>query len=182
MENHPGGQTTTRTTVSETQVQTNLRFDPSYLSTIPGMLKLGAVILDIIFFICILCGGPYWRTHPSGDWGIFVSMTGFWVTGILLLFYLMHICEKFHVIPWLLIEFVFCALWSFFYLTTAIDTAVACGKDYGAKSFGAASFFGFVTMVAYGFDAFLKFKGWRGGQLAQGQRVVQETEVRATSY
>jgi hypothetical protein len=34
------------------------------------------------------------------------------------------LCEKFHVIPWLLIEFVFCGLWAFFYLTTAIDTAV----------------------------------------------------------
>jgi hypothetical protein len=36
----------------------------------------------------------------------------------------LHLCEKFHVIPWLLIEFVFCGLWAFFYLTTAIDTAV----------------------------------------------------------
>ena len=44
MENHSGGQTTTRATVSETQVQTNLRFDPSYLRTIPGMLKLAAVV------------------------------------------------------------------------------------------------------------------------------------------
>ena len=44
MENHSGGQTTTRTTVTETQVQTNLRFDPSYLRTVPGILKLGALV------------------------------------------------------------------------------------------------------------------------------------------
>ena len=44
MENHATGQTTARATVSETQVQTNLRFDPSYLSSLPGMLKLGAAV------------------------------------------------------------------------------------------------------------------------------------------
>jgi hypothetical protein len=44
MENHSGGETTARTTVTETQVQTNLRFDASYLKTIPGMLKLAAVV------------------------------------------------------------------------------------------------------------------------------------------
>jgi hypothetical protein len=37
-----------------------------------------------------LCGGAFWRTHPSGEWGIFVSMTGFWVTGLLIIFYLVR--------------------------------------------------------------------------------------------
>jgi hypothetical protein len=52
-------------------------------------------VLNIIFFICILCGGAFWRQASSGEWGIFVSMTGFWVTGILLLFYLVRYISYF---------------------------------------------------------------------------------------
>lgn len=46
-------------------------------------------------------------------------MTGFWFTGILLVFYLFHIIEKFYKMPWLKIEFVFCALWTLLYLIAA---------------------------------------------------------------
>ena len=42
--NTGGPKTTTTTTVTETHVQTNLRWDPSYVKTIPGMLKAGAVV------------------------------------------------------------------------------------------------------------------------------------------
>jgi len=38
------GNTTTTTTITETHVQTNIRFDPSYVKTIPGALKLAAVV------------------------------------------------------------------------------------------------------------------------------------------
>jgi len=30
------------------------------------------------------------RSHPSGEWAIFVSMCAFWVTGILMIFYLVR--------------------------------------------------------------------------------------------
>ena len=102
-------------------------------------------------------------------------MTGFWVSGILLIFYLLHVIEKFHVIPWLMIEMGFCCLWAFFFFTCSIDMAVQAGK-YDVPAFGAGAFFGFVAMIVYGFDGFLKFKGWRAGQLAQGERVVQQAE------
>lgn len=46
-------------------------------------------------------------------------MTGFWFTGILLVFYLFHIVEKFYKMPWLKIEFVFCALWTLLYVIAA---------------------------------------------------------------
>ena len=38
------GNTTTTTTITETHVQTNLRFDPSYVKSLPGALKLAAVV------------------------------------------------------------------------------------------------------------------------------------------
>ncbi|RVE55164.1 hypothetical protein evm_000062 [Chilo suppressalis] len=43
----PGQHTTTTTVTSSTVVQTNIRFDPQYLKTIPGILKVVQVILDL---------------------------------------------------------------------------------------------------------------------------------------
>ncbi len=71
----------------------------------------------------------------------------------------------------LLIEFVYCALWSFFSLTAAIDSATRAGRS---SSLGAAAFFAFAATAVYAADAFFKFRGWRAGQLAQGQRTVQK--------
>ncbi len=95
-----GTSTTTTTTVTETQVQTNLRWDPSYVRTVPGMLKVAVVAVNLVGFICVMCSGPQWRSQPVGEWFTLVAMTGFWTTGTLLVFYLLHVIEKFHVIPW----------------------------------------------------------------------------------
>ena len=48
--------TTTSTTVTETHVQTNLRWDPGYIRTIPGILKVAQVVslhMLEIFLICL---------------------------------------------------------------------------------------------------------------------------------
>jgi hypothetical protein len=42
-------------------------------------------------------------------------------------------------------------------------------------------FFGFVAMVVYGYDAFLKFNAARSGALAQGERVVTKSSSTVTS-
>ena len=43
------------------------------------------------------------------------------------------------------------------------------------SALAAGAFFGFVSMLVYGADAFFKFRGWRAGQLAQGERKVVHT-------
>lgn len=121
-----------------------------------------------------MCSGSYWRETTTAEWTDFVTMTGFWVTGILLIFYLLHVIEKFHVIPWIMIEMIFCILWAFFFFTCSIDLAVKAAG--GPKAFGAASFFGFCAMIIYGVDGFFKFRAWKAGQIAQGERVTQQTE------
>ena len=137
-------------------------------------------MVNLIGFICVMCASAYWRSQSVGSWFSFVAMTGFWTTGTLLLFYLLHVIEKFHVIPWMLIEFVFCAVWAFFYATAALDAAVHASS---AAAFGAAAFFGFVAVGVYAYDAFIKCKGWRANQLAQGERTVQRSEgVPAPAY
>ena len=48
----PSATTTTRTTVTETKVNLAIRWDPSYIKTIPGMLKIGAVVGQVSTVIC----------------------------------------------------------------------------------------------------------------------------------
>jgi len=162
----------TNTSITETHVQTDIRWDPGYVKTIPGILKGVAVILNLLCFICVMCASPYYKEKAIGEWFTFVAMTAFWVTLVLLLMYLFHAIEKFHVIPWLMIEFGFTALWTFFYFTAALAAAV---EGSHSSALAAAAFFGFVCMLVYGYDSFLKFKGWRAGQLAQGERKITQT-------
>lgn len=162
----------TNTTISETHVQVNLRWDPGYVKTLPGALKVVAVLVNILGFICVMCASPYYKEKAVGEWFVFVSMTAFWVSLVFLIMYLIHAMEKFHVIPWLMIEFGFCALWTFFYFSAALAAAVEARYS---GPLGAASFFGFAGMFVYGLDAVLKFRGWRAGQLAQGERKVTQT-------
>ena len=37
-------QTTTTTKITETHVQTNIRWDPNYIKTIPGGLKVAGIV------------------------------------------------------------------------------------------------------------------------------------------
>lgn len=157
--------------VTETVVHTNIRWDPGYVKTLPGALKLAAVILDLVCMICLVASPPYWREHSVGEWYIFVCMTAFWVSSILLIMYLLHFIEKFHVIPWLMLEFGFYALWTFFFFTSSIAVAV---KSVYSPAMVAAAIFGFVCMVVYGVDAIIKFMGWRAGKLAQGEKKISQ--------
>lgn len=64
-------------------------------------------------------------------------MIAFWFTGILLGLYLFHIVEKFYKIPWLKLEFGFCALWTFFYL---VVSSLAASVHEDPHSAAAVSF------------------------------------------
>ncbi|XP_046961627.1 CKLF-like MARVEL transmembrane domain-containing protein 4 [Vanessa cardui] len=163
----PGQHTTTTMVTSSTTVQTNIRFDPLYVRTIPGILKVVQVVCSLVGFICIQCS--YLNTASKGVYFSWISMIAFWFTGILLGFYLFHIVEKFYKIPWLKIEFVFTALWTLLYLIAAILAVTVHDNPHSA-----AAFFGFSATLAYALDAFLKWRGVRAGGLAQGTRVVSK--------
>ncbi|XP_072936496.1 CKLF-like MARVEL transmembrane domain-containing protein 4 [Epargyreus clarus] len=170
----PGQHTTTTTVTSSTTVQTNIRFDASYLRTAPGILKVVQVACSLLGFICVQFSNLTFLSKSS--YFSSISMIAFWFTGILLGFYLFHIVEKFYKIPWLKIEFVFCAVWTLLYLIGSILVL-----NIGDKPHSAASFFGFTSTLAYAADALLKWRGARAGALAQGERVVskQTTSVAA---
>ncbi|XP_043274217.1 CKLF-like MARVEL transmembrane domain-containing protein 4 [Venturia canescens] len=173
----PGQHTTTTTvTTSSTTQQQNIRFDPSYIRSIPGMLKAAQLIMDLLGFICITVSAD--SNHSRGNWFNTVAMLGFWITGFLLAFYIFHVVEKFSRIPWQKIEFIYCALWTVFYLLAA---SLAADWARHSEGFGVAAFFGFVAMVAYGYDAWLKFNGVKRGFPAQGQHESSKQVSTVTS-
>lgn len=163
----PGQHTTTTTVTSSTTVQTNIRFDRSYLFTLPGLLKCVQVLCSLLGFICIQVSN--FNNATKGSFFSWISMIAFWFTGILLGFYLFHLVEKFYKIPWLKLEFLFCAVWTLMYLIVSILATTVHDNPHSA-----AAFFGFVATVAYGADAYLKYVGARAGGLAQGSRVVSK--------
>ncbi|CAG9784748.1 unnamed protein product [Diatraea saccharalis] len=168
----PGQHTTTTTVTSSTIVQTNIRFDPQYLKTIPGILKVIQVLCSLLGFICIQVS--YLSTRGRGAYFSWISMIAFWFTGILLGMYLFHLVEKFYKIPWLRMEFGFCTLWTFLYLLAAILAVTVHDNPHSA-----AAFFGFVAMFAYAIDAYVKWRAVQGGGLAQGTRVVAKQTAAA---
>jgi len=160
---------TTTTTTSVTMISGRPFLDTSYLRTLPGLVKVVQAVLDFICFICVVAG-PY-PGYGGAGWGTFVSIVAFIVTIILLIMYLFHMIEMFHFVPWLLVEMLYCALWTFFYLIASSVLAAASTRlTYmaGSSAWGAFAFFGFCAMIAYGFDCFLKFRAWRNGEIAQG--------------
>ncbi|VVC88822.1 unnamed protein product [Leptidea sinapis] len=172
----PGQHTTTTTVTSNTMVNTRLRFDPSYLKTMPGVLKVVQTVLCLVGVICIVSSR---LSNPGRDgYFIWTTMLAFWFTAILLVFYLFHIVEKFYKIPWLKMEFVLTSAWTLLILVAAI-LAVTVSDD--AHIAGAV--FAFVVTVAYGIDAYIKLRGVQAGGLAQGTRVIstQTTEVTAAT-
>ncbi|XP_065335309.1 CKLF-like MARVEL transmembrane domain-containing protein 4 [Cloeon dipterum] len=168
--------TTTRVTTSNVSVQTNLRYDPLYLRTLPGLVKVVQIVCNMIGFLCVILAK--YSHLARGSFFKSLSGIGFWFTGIMLLLYVFHVAEKFFRIPWLKIELGFCTLWTLLYLIASILCVDYASLD---AAFGAAGFFGFCAMFAYGFDAYLKFQAVRSGELAQGDRVVIQQMRTSTS-
>lgn len=169
----PGQHTTTTTVTSSTTVQTNIRFDPLYVRTAPGILKVVQVVSSLLGFICVQAARYQYRGY--GSFYSWISMIAFWFTGILLGLYLFHLVEKFYKIPWLKMELGFCGLWALLYLL-ASSLVVSV---YANAGYSAAAFFGYAAMFAYAIDAFLKYRAVQAGGLAQGARVVSKQTTAA---
>eukprot|EP00096_Caligus_rogercresseyi_P006360 TRINITY_DN2273_c0_g1_i1.p1 TRINITY_DN2273_c0_g1~~TRINITY_DN2273_c0_g1_i1.p1 ORF type:complete len:155 (-),score=35.15 TRINITY_DN2273_c0_g1_i1:603-1067(-) len=147
----------------ETNINSSIRWDTSYLLSIPGIFKLSQLALNGLGFFSIIFAGAY-QALPAAEWFTFVAATGFLINIIFILLYCFHCIEKFHVIPWNMIEAGYAGLWGFFYLAAAIALA-----SYASivAAFGAAAFFGFAAMVAYVADALFKFQAFRSRTMPQ---------------
>ncbi|XP_050702645.1 MARVEL domain-containing protein 1-like isoform X2 [Eriocheir sinensis] len=158
---------TTTTTTTTTAATTTIYFDKAYINprNIPAILKIAVMVTNLIGYLCSAFSTFNYYSHS--EWFCFVSMTGFWATGILLILYVLHVVEKFQRVPWLKVELGYCTLWALLYLIAASVCIWRGGADT------AAGFFGYVSLVIYAVDAFFKFKAWRSGEVAQGERQME---------
>ncbi|CAH0726390.1 unnamed protein product, partial [Brenthis ino] len=147
--------------------RTDIRFDSNYIKTIPGMVKAAVIVLNLLGFICIQ-SSAFW-SNGRGVYFNIVAHLGLWFSFILLMMYLFHVVEKYHNFMWLKVEMIACGVLAFLNLISS--TIVVA---FGSAGYSAAGFFGYLAMVLYGFDAFLKARAMQAGELAQGSRVINK--------
>ena len=91
-------------------------------------------------------------------WTRFVSFFGFVVTGWLFGFYSCHVPEMYPTFPWLKFEMFYCGIWSFFYITCAINLAAWIPGYYSTVSIIFGCLFSFINTGIYGYDSYTKYK------------------------
>ncbi|XP_047041455.1 plasmolipin-like [Helicoverpa zea] len=131
-----------------------VRFDKGYVQTVPGILKLVQLACNFIGFICIKIS---WSWVSAIFYNI-LYWVGIIITAGLLFMYTFHFVEKFDRWPWYKLEFAYCILMSLTYIGCSIF-ASTIGESVGY----AVGFFGLCAIIAYGFDAYLKYKAWKRG-------------------
>lgn len=67
--------TTVTVTQTNTVVQPQIRYDPFYIKSIPGILKAICIVLNLLGFICIQISS---FSHSRGEYFNFVAMFAFW--------------------------------------------------------------------------------------------------------
>lgn len=140
--------------------------DRAYVKSLVGILKVVIAILSLIAFICCAsgrsenCDDEYSSTYNFFE---FVSISCFLTILFLWFFFVLtlHTRVFFKIIPWMLVELIYLAVYALFYvLASIIIAAQACGKD----SNKAAAAFGFFTFFAIVGHGFLTFREWRSSR------------------
>lgn len=85
-------------------------------------------------FICVLSSTR--KYNSRGNWFNTVAMSGLWFSSIMLAFFLFHVPENLKMIPWFKVEFIFCAIWTLFYLIAA---SLAANWGFMDEAFAAAA-------------------------------------------
>jgi len=175
MSDFPQAHTThTTTTTTTTVTGGRVHLDVSYIKTVPGILRIVEIVLCIILFICSVSACSVITSIGQCGWSSFVGFMGFILVIAWLLFYLFHIHEMAANVPWLLIELIFYAIWTFFLLVAGIALAVLSANASGwggwwskvSSGAGAGSFFAFAAAIVFGFHTFLIFRDWRSRSVA----------------
>ncbi|KAF0294086.1 CKLF-like MARVEL transmembrane domain-containing protein 4 [Amphibalanus amphitrite] len=134
--------------------------------------------MNLICIICVACAfNPYVSQATFLE---FVASTGIIVAVILGVLYVFHIREK--VAQLLRLNFtecVFAAVWCFFFFAASTASVVHGSSYQYQQALIAAGFFGYLSMVLYGIDAFLMFHAWRTGQTAAAQQASEQVTTPA---
>ncbi|KAB7502530.1 CKLF-like MARVEL transmembrane domain-containing protein 4 [Armadillidium nasatum] len=124
----PATHITTTTTTSSSDDK-KLHMNKGFLRTQHGFLKIVQIFACLFAFICVMSTGFPYNSTRDADYISFVTVCGLLISGILLFLYFINAVVYFTVIPWLLIELVYNALWCFFCFVGGIVGAVFSSKQ-----------------------------------------------------
>lgn len=174
MSDFPASHTTTTAAPADNN-EGKIYLNSGYIRTTEGKLKCAELIICILAFVMVMAS--YHPRISEGNWISFVSMGGFWTTGVLLFLYVINVIGFLAMIPWLALELGFTTLWTFFCFVSGCVGASFASKYANGEFYAVAAFFSFVAMCLYGFDAFLNYKKWRasGSSLCFGFKSTTTT-------
>ncbi|CAL4092075.1 unnamed protein product, partial [Meganyctiphanes norvegica] len=93
--------------------ETKIYVNKAYIRTHFGLLKMAHLAICIVTFICVMCSRNN-RTNAA-NWMSFVTMGGFWTSAVLLFLHVINVVAYLTIIPWMLLEFGYTIVWTFFY-------------------------------------------------------------------
>ncbi|GJQ70267.1 hypothetical protein Trydic_g22708 [Trypoxylus dichotomus] len=119
----------------------------SYVTQIPGVLRILQLLFNFIGFVCILATGLSQR----GDAFLAATIGGFLLSLTIILIRVLDVHAKIS-LPWIKIEFVYNIIWAIFLLITS-----ALILDQGPGGYIAGGVFGLFGVLAYLIDAVDKY-------------------------
>jgi len=167
-------QATTTTTSTST-----VFLDKGMLRSREVMLKIGQALMCLIGIICVACAANPYVSQASFFY--FCASVGIIVAIILAVLYVLHLRDKIAGLLHLnLLEFVYAAVWAFFFFAASIACIVHGSKYSGnQQALIAAGFFGLVAMVLYGLDAYIMYIAWRTNQTRSATQTTQQASTPA---
>uniref|UniRef100_A0A914XHJ7 MARVEL domain-containing protein n=1 Tax=Plectus sambesii TaxID=2011161 RepID=A0A914XHJ7_9BILA len=168
--------TTTRTT-REYEIRGRLlEFDPDYVRSRSGILKIVQIVLSLVALI--ISAASYGNSGERG-WACFVSFIGVALTLALLVAFVLTLNKSLNRAPWLLIEMIYYIVMTLFFLLAGILMAVLAGHWAGwnpswqvVPAIAAALLF--LCMILFGVDAVFKFRDWRSARGNSPQLQVRD--------
>lgn len=148
-----------------TGVLDDLRFNPWYYKTVPGIIKIVQLVIGVI---CMGCGSPVYINY--GHFFLFVVVVCFLITLLLCFAILVSLKNITPKLPWLEGELIYTAAAVLLYLIAAIvELAMSTSypKNIALQVIGsydayiAAGVFALFNTTAYGVGAFFLYQEWR---------------------
>ncbi|XP_055346363.1 uncharacterized protein LOC129593892 [Paramacrobiotus metropolitanus] len=149
---------------SSSIVHAKTYFDTHYLWTFSGLLKIIEMMCMLIAFILAATAwSTDWRYGlnyciKSAEYVKFATITGFIITLILLILYLIHMIDPLYQTNWLLAEGIYCGIVDVL-VTIAGAVMIPYAEIDGAR--GACAFFCLSASLLYGAEFLFKSRSWR---------------------
>jgi len=88
---------------------------------------------------------------------------------VLLILYLVRVPWVVTIIAWYLTELIYCAIFCIFFAIGTLGTLISLGNSAGLVAKIFAAIFGAAATGCLGYDALLKFKAWKRGEVGPGK-------------